>query len=398
MRLVPCFHSLDKSNLSFIAFLAVAVLANGIAQAQSPPTPQTKPTQPTQPIQSATGFEFELLGTAWLAADNSDFSGLTGTTGGIPHDRLGSFGSAIDHLGGNHYIAAADRGPNDGMSEWRCRLQEIEITLSPLTVKLSRTTLLSDEQGRPLVGARVEIDEKDPAGSRRYDPEGIRYSDRGTVFVSDEYGPAIDEFAIRGPNAGKRIRRLAIPAKFTIAHPDSDPDREREKNRGRGRAPNRGFEGLALSPSGRRLIAFPQSPLLQDGAAEVLAIDQQRWIVLERDGEAGTLAEFRRLYLVDSSEASDMSAIEPFATRGVPPRKRALSKRLLIDFMDPKWKLAGAEMPEKLEGLCWGPRTADGRRILIVATDNDLKSMNPNWIWVFAVRFAEASIDVLRGP
>jgi hypothetical protein len=42
-------------------------------------------------------------------------------------------------------------------------------------------------------------------------------------------------------------------------------------------------------------------------------------------------------------------------------------------------------MPEKLEGLCFGPRLPDGRRTLIVTSDNDLKAEQASWFWVFAV-------------
>jgi hypothetical protein len=43
-------------------------------------------------------------------------------------------------------------------------------------------------------------------------------------------------------------------------------------------------------------------------------------------------------------------------------------------------------MPEKIEGLALGPALADGRRTLVVTTDNDLKTENPSWFWVFAFR------------
>jgi hypothetical protein len=41
-------------------------------------------------------------------------------------------------------------------------------------------------------------------------------------------------------------------------------------------------------------------------------------------------------------------------------------------------------MPEKIEGLSFGPALADGRRTLLVSTDNDLIPENPTLVWVFA--------------
>jgi len=42
-------------------------------------------------------------------------------------------------------------------------------------------------------------------------------------------------------------------------------------------------------------------------------------------------------------------------------------------------------MPEKIEGLAWGKDLSDGRHVLIVTTDNDLKPAQPSWFWVLAV-------------
>lgn len=41
--------------------------------------------------------------------------------------------------------------------------------------------------------------------------------------------------------------------------------------------------------------------------------------------------------------------------------------------------------PEKIEGLAFGPDLADGRRLLIVTTDNDLSADTESWIWAFAI-------------
>jgi hypothetical protein len=41
-------------------------------------------------------------------------------------------------------------------------------------------------------------------------------------------------------------------------------------------------------------------------------------------------------------------------------------------------------MPEKIEGLTFGEVLPDGRRTLLVATDNDFESASDSLIWVFA--------------
>jgi hypothetical protein len=61
-----------------------------------------------------------------------------------------------------------------------------------------------------------------------------------------------------------------------------------------------------------------------------------------------------------------------------------VKKRVWLDLLDPRWGLAGAGMPEKIEGLTFGEVLPDGRRTLLVGTDNDFASASNSLIWVFA--------------
>ncbi len=81
----------------------------------------------------------ELLGTAILAADAPDASGLAGSlTNGaksMPHNLLGSAGSGLAYTGaGNLYLAVADRGPDDGAFPFADRMHVLEITAEPTKV------------------------------------------------------------------------------------------------------------------------------------------------------------------------------------------------------------------------------------------------------------------------
>ena len=370
----------------------------------------------------------ELIGTATIAGDAQDHSGLTDLLPGqVPHNRLGSFGSGMDALGkDNLYIACDDRGPGDGIAKFRCRVQTLRITVDPkasqpVRVELVKTTLLSGEGGRPLMGWSGDFAPKDAAAPLRYDPEAIRVSPRGTLFISEEYGPSIDEF----DQAGTMLRRFSIPARFQCPHPSERPEEEMPPTSTAGRQANRGFEGLALMPDGVTLVAALQSPLIQDGALgptpknervgtnirflqlntatgttkefvyrldkkshgvnEVLAQPDGSLLVLERDGKGGADAKFRAIFLARLDGATDVSKIDTLPVDSLPSGVIAMPKTLLIDFMSPEFKLAGAEMPEKLEALTFGPTLADGRRTLIVVSDNDMIASTPSVFWVFAL-------------
>ncbi|MBX3402515.1 MAG: esterase-like activity of phytase family protein [Phycisphaeraceae bacterium] len=383
----------------------------------------------------------ELIARCEVSAQASDLSGLDNLIGNnIPHDRFGGWGSAIAWTGqGNRYIVASDRGPGDGASAFRCRVHIVEIDLPadrPTTdrrprtpeaaFRLVETIMLTTSDGRPFWGNTGNYNRNDQKSGLRLDPEGVGTSPSGTLWLSEEYGPWIDEFDM----SGRHLRRIAPPEKFRIATPDGDPEREMPPYNTRGRQPNRGFEGLAISDDGAVLWAILQGPLIQDGAfdeerervgrnvrvlevrpetgamrefvytmnsaaagiSEVLSFEDRTLLVLERDGRAGEKARFRGVFAADFEGATDVSAIDSLPSVGLSEGVSPLRKRRIIDFMDPRHGLIGPEMPEKIEGLCFGPDLPDGRKLLIVTSDNDLKDGIPSHVWLFAIDPA-----VLRG-
>lgn len=375
---------------------------------------------------AAAGPKVELIGRAVVSAQVSDLSGLDNLIGNnIPHDRFGGWGSAIAWTGrGNRYIVASDRGPGDGSTAFRCRFHVIELAppsaeAREVKVSIERTVMLTTSDARPFWGNTGNYKSDDQTLGLRLDPEGVRVSAMNTLWISEEYGPWIDEFSMDGLH----LRRIAPPARFRIARPDGDPERELPPHNTSGRQPNRGFEGLAITPDGERLYAILQGPLIQDGAldgenertgrnvrvlevtiatgamrefvypmnsaafgiSEIVAFSQTGMLVLERDGRAGEKAKFRSVFAVDLAGATDVTGMDALPAVDLPVGVKPLEKRRLIDFMDRPHRLAGPDMPEKIEGLCFGPDLEDGRRLLVVTSDNDFKDDSPSHIWMFAI-------------
>lgn len=384
---------------------------------------------------AAVQAQVEFIGKALVHGEATDLSGLTEQGhASVPNNRWGGWGSAIAYTGqGDRYIVVADRGFGDGKVAFHCRFHEVSITIAPgepepVKIELLKTVLLKDESGQPLTGNTGSYNVKDPAKGLRYDPEGVRVTDRGTLLISEEYGPWIDEFDMNGT----RIARIMPPQHYLMLKPDGEGKNEMPPKVDQGRAPNRGFEGLATWPQSDRIYVALQSPLIQDNAfdakgerlgvnvrileidgqttrelvyvlespknaiSEVLALNGREMLVLERDGKGGEDARTRRVYVVDVDESTDVSNVESLPARGLPPGTTALRKRMLLDFLDPKWGLAGADMPEKIEGMAWGPDLPDGRRVLIVTTDNDFKAEQPSQVWVFA--FDRSALPVFQIP
>ncbi|MDG1874690.1 MAG: esterase-like activity of phytase family protein [Mariniblastus sp.] len=258
------------------------------------------------------------------------------------------------------------------------------------------------------------------AGQRnRLDPEGIRIAANGNIWVSDEYGPRIIEF---NPG-GQFIRELSPPAHFLISMPGISKADENPKNLS-GRQCNRGMEGLAMSLDSKTIFGLMQSPLLQDSYRatvtdkpmglncrllkmsvdgsnnsefvyqlddvanklnEILRVDDDLFITIERDGLVGVEAKFKKLMLVSTKRASTISGESNLPVESLPVGVVPVKKKVLIDLLDSQWKLAGEKMPEKIEGLAFGPNLPDGRKTLFVASDNDFETAHPTAIWVFAL-------------
>ena len=278
------------------------------------------------------------------------------------------------------------------------------------------------------------------AFENRFDPEGIRVSPHGTFYISDEYGPYILEFN----QQGHLMRRLALPPKFAIANPSSDPNAELLGNAA-GRQANRGMEGLAISPDGSTLFGIMQNALIQDhglnagttdrlglnnrilkidlktgetheyvyvleainrgqGVCEILAINDHEFLVVERDNRSNLQSPpqaptRKKIYKIDLTGATDVSEVNSLPATALPVGIVPVTKTLFIDLLAPEFNLIPT-IAEKIEGLAWGPDLEDGRHVLYVFSDNDLNPGLASQIYSFAIDPALISLEqqFLPGP
>jgi len=367
--------------------------------------------------------QVELVAKIAVPGDARDLSKLRSVaTSSVPQNRLGGFGSAIDFDRETGLVwTAVDRGPADGESVYKCRLQVFKLDIDKASAEVVSTIMLTRD-GEPLVGDIRALATEQPL-QMRLDPEGLRLIPGG-VIISEEYGPFIDVF----DRDGVHRRRIAPPSRFMVATAADTPEGEMPPNNTSGRQANKGFEGLALSPDGSKLYAIVQGPLLQDnpvdgrnkkiglglrvveasmdggtsrefvyqldkpknGVSEILALDSERFLILERDGDRGRECKHRMIYAATIAGATDVSGVDSLPSSGAPDGATAMRKEVFIDLLDPKFGLVGDTMPEKIEGLTFGPKLPDGRSTLIVSVDNDCKAEFESWFWVFA--FEESAI------
>jgi hypothetical protein len=391
-----------------------------------------------------TGGEISLISVVDIAGDATDRSDLGGmkkpestsdsvadpaasTDQTFPANIFGGI-SAVDYSGaGNDYWFLADRGPLDGAVDWPCRLHKVRLNFAnsdsnqaaaKLTAEIIETVFLEDAHGHRFTGLASALTPSDEHPVR-LDPEGLRVSPQGTFYISDEYGPRLMEFS----RDGRLLRELVMPAHYQCACPATTWQEELPQNVS-GRQSNRGMEGLAISGDGNRLFGMMQSPLLQDCQRvdktakprgcncrlpvfsatgdleaeyvyqldneslklnEILECGPDQLLTIERDGLPGASAACKNLMLISLREATNVVGRAEALTDQGAKNVKTVRKQVLLNLLDPKWHLAGDQMPEKIESLAFGPDLPDGRRLLIVVSDNDFEMDHPTHVYAFAI-------------
>jgi hypothetical protein len=193
----------------------------------------------------------------------------------------------------DEYWGLTDRGPNVTLPDGSLSLPlpSFAPSLGKFRLKdgkaeLEKSIPLQDSKGHPysgLVNSANSTGETmedlngnklttDPNG---YDPEGLAVLKDGTFWVSDEYGPFITHFDSRG----RALQRLSpvdgtLPAELLK------------------RIPNKGMEGLTVTPDGKtphRSAANPSSWVIANGdhpARWVSRVGSERdGLVLDERGE-----------------------------------------------------------------------------------------------------------------
>ena len=403
----------------------------------------------------------DLIARGSLAGTLHDLSGRgAALENGVAGDLLGGMGSGLAWAGGSTFLALPDRGPNAvawnsavaDTSSYVPRVQTLTLALTAtasgslpyaLTPTLSATTLLSTTDSlnygsAPSLasgGISYFTGRSDAFGAgsnslnplnSRLDTEGIRVANDGrSVFISDEYGPYVYQF---DRATGQRMRSFALPAELGVSVPGPTTASEGAPTNTVGRVANKGMEGLAITPDGRTLVGFMQSPLLQDGgdggrynrivtidiasgtthqfaydnqvggknfnSSELLALNSHEFLVLERDGKGlgdDSNAAFKQLRKVDIAGAADVTGLSGAAALAA----KAVSGTLFLDIRA-KLNAAGiadAQIPAKLEGAAFGEDVMVGGQLkhtLYIANDNDFLATsplgldNPNQWFVFA--------------
>lgn len=329
-----------------------------------------------------------------LALDGAPFGGVSGID--------------YDPRAGDWLMISDDRSDKASARFYRVRLSYDARGVSAF--RLNRSVALRGEDGKAFPPTASLAGERADAEALRLDPSNGQIVWASEGDPARGFDPALRRMSVDGAPSG----RVPLPTSLAF-----DPHGQS------GARANQTIEGLSFSPDGRSLWISMEAPLIQDGPvssvraggltrltrldrkgrvlaqyayrldpiqaaprdglradngiSEILAVDDHRLLVLERSGvevRKGHFVFHCRLYLVDIRHARDVAGRESLA--GAPVRP--LAKRLLVNFAKLERVDAG-----NLEAMAWGARLKDGRRTLVLMSDDNFDQDSPGVVLVFAV-------------
>lgn len=368
-----------KAGSSQLLILALAALLMACAAAFASSGPATAARPQPDTGQCATGVDLFGFSDALnkRTFDGTNVGGLSGLTYDAGRD---VYYGLVDNEGTTPARFYTLRLPTDGQKLGKPRILDV--------------TTLKDGSGQPITGAN-------------FDGEGIALTPDDELLISSETEPSIRRFALDGTFLGE----LPVPDRFLV--------------QGGGGQPNQTFESLSLSPDGQSLFTANEGYLSADGetagggdririlryendpqngfvpaeefyyladpglgVVEILALSEDELLVLERGFQAG-VGNTIKIYRVSLEGATDVSGVDSLAASSVAP----VQKELLVDLADcppgGAKTAPGAVQPNPLldnfEALTLGPVLPDGRRSLVLVSDDNFNSCQTTRVVVLGV-------------
>jgi len=294
---------------------------------------------------------------------------------------------------------------SDDQTNVRFYTLRIDVASGVPAVQILAVTTLHDATGQPFAPLSV-------------DPEGLTLTKRDTLVITSEgfatrlIDPWVREFGLDG----RQLRSLPVPSPFL---PVADGSR--------GVRQNLGFESAGTTPNGRYVFTGTEAALVQDGPpatltngspsrllrydlkrgtldrqyvyltdpireppvpatqfavsglVELLPLKTDELLSMERSfsvGAPGTGNKIR-LYDVSLKRADNVNGFDSLATllAGLRPAK----KTLVLDLDD-----LGIPL-DNVEGMAFGPKVSQGRRSLILVSDNNFAPAQFTQFLLFSV-------------
>jgi hypothetical protein len=322
-----------------------------------------------------------------------EYLGDTTIPAGLPFDGtvVGGLSSiTYDASRDVYYALSDDQGAGFTPTSTPSRFYTLHIDVSDGSLDTDDVTVLSTTT---LLGLDGE-----PFPAQSLDPEGMTLTPQHTLVVTSEgisnrrIPPFVREFSL----AGQELRDLPVPGYFDPTDPSV------------GVRNNLGFEAAAVTPDGQRLVVGTENALVQDGPAattsttsrarilsyhighggsdreyvydtdpvsapspvftvnglvELLPLNEQFMLAMERSFSVGVGNDIRifRLALPGATNVSGVPDLDDVT--GLRPAQKSLLLQLPAT--------VGGQPLDNVEGMTLGPLLPDGRRAVLLVSDNN---------------------------
>src|SRR6476469_4429060 len=164
-------------------------------------------------LSTNSAYASTLVNTLTIPGESKDLYPTNGSEGGANVNRLGGFFSDLYYdRYQNAYYGLVDRGPGCGVISYETRVQKFSLNVDSNTGAIAGfnllDTILLKNNGDSYNGLNPTLLNGNSANlGLSFDPEGFAVAPNGNFYISDEYGPSINEFRADG----SFLRSLAIP-------------------------------------------------------------------------------------------------------------------------------------------------------------------------------------------
>ncbi len=324
----------------------------------------------------------------------------------------GLSGIDYDQRSNTYYMISDDRSERNAARFYKA---QISINNNKIdSIHFTETVFLKNKDGNMYPGVTSDPYHVPDPEAMRYNPhtniltwssEGERIIKGNNIILED---PAVTEITPEG----NYLDTFSIPSQFHMSNQETGPRR------------NGVFEGIAFDDAYKYLYVNVEEPLYNDGSraglhdstgiiriikfdvaskkaiaeygyiidpvaysplpagafiingiSDILSIDKNKLLVIERSFSTGRPACTIRIYIADLSKADDVKEMASIKDKPV----KMIRKKLLLNMDDLKIYI------DNIEGLTFGPTLPNGHRSLLFISDNNFDSREKTQVLLFEV-------------
>ncbi|WP_406176560.1 esterase-like activity of phytase family protein [Streptomyces canus] len=323
---------------------------------------------------------------------------------------------SYDVRSGTYYVISDDRSQTGPARFYTAHVGFTDGTLTGVELTGTHPWLRPDGTTFPPTSTATATVAPDPEGIAVDPRDGtLVWTSEGERIVASD-GPALlgDPWIRRATTTGAYTGQLPLPPQLHMNSQEFGPRK------------NQTLEGVTFTPDGRRIVTAMEDPLYQDGddptpehgaltritvhdartgqplaqyaypleplfatppagstdtngVSDIVALDRDRFLVLERASIYTDNNWKARIYLVDLHGATDVLGRDSL-TETSAPRVQPVRKTLVTDLSD----VPGPTRVDNVEGITLGPRLPDGRRTVVLVSDDNFAARQATQFIAFA--------------